>query len=243
MTEVLVVQHTPGGGPGRFGAWLEEEGLDLEVVRAFEGATLPERLHGRALLVLGGGYLPDEDARAPWLPRTRSLVREALDAGSPVLGICLGGQLLAHVAGGVVRGEHGAPEAGSTALSLRADADGDRLFGGLPARLHAIEHHVDAITELPPGARWLAESERCPYQAFRCGEQAWGVQFHPEATPENILRWDPEKLRAQGFDRDELHRAAERDDAEAAPVWRRVASRFSDVVRAGSRVVPAGRPS
>ncbi len=236
MTEVLAVQHIPGGGPGRFGAWLEENGLTMRVARPFEGDVLPERLGGRALLVLGGGYLPDADAQAPWLPRTRALVREALDGGTPVLGVCLGGQLLAQVAGGTVRGEHGAPEAGSTALSLRPEADGDPLFGGLPQQVRAIEHHVDAITELPPGARWLIESERCPYQAFRCGERAWGVQFHPEATAENVARWDPERLRTQGFDQEELLRTARREEAASESVWRRVAARFADVAHAAGRV-------
>lgn len=240
MTEVLAVQHIPGGGPGRFGGWLEEEGLRVRVARPFEGDVLPERLAGRALLVLGGGYLPDADDRAPWLPRTRSLVREALETGAPVLGICLGGQLLAHVAGGSVRGEHGAPEAGSTALSLRPEADGDPLFDGLPPQVRAIEHHVDAITQLPPDAHWLMQSERCPYQAFRCGERAWGVQFHPEATAENVARWDPERLRTQGFDHEELLRTARREEATAEAVWRRVAARFAGVVRAAGRVEVAG---
>jgi GMP synthase-like glutamine amidotransferase len=243
MTEVLAVEHTPGGGPGRFGDWLEEDGLRVRVVRPFDGDVLPERLRDRALLVLGGGYLPDADDRAPWLPRTRSLVGEALEEGTPVLGICLGGQLLAHVAGGTVRGEHGAPEAGSTALSMRAEAEGDPLFGGLPQQVHAIEHHVDAITALPAGARWLMESERCPYQAFRCGERAWGEQVHPEATAENITRWDPERLRAQGFDPEELLRTARREEAAAEAVWRRLAARFADVVHAAGRVETAARPS
>ncbi|HET6635458.1 MAG TPA: type 1 glutamine amidotransferase [Streptomyces sp.] len=243
MTEVLAVQHTPAGGPGRFGDWLQERGLRLEVLRPFDGDVLPERPEDRALLVLGGGYLPDDDARAPWLPRTRALVRAALEHGTPVLGICLGGQLLAHVAGGTVRGEHGAPEAGSTVLSLRPEAAGDPLFGGLPQQVRAIEHHVDAITELPPGARWLMHSERCPYQAFRCGERAWGVQFHPEATAANVARWDQDRLRAQGFDPEELLRTAQREEAASEAVWRQLADRFADVAGAPGRVVDAGRPS
>ncbi|MEE4543313.1 type 1 glutamine amidotransferase [Streptomyces sp. V4-01] len=225
----LVVQNTPGGGPGRWAGWLREAGLALDVVAAYEDpAALPERLTHQALLVLGGGYLPDEDARAPWLARTRDLTRQALDAGVPVFGICLGGQLLAHVAGGEVRGRYGRPEFGSTPLRLRAEAADDPLFGGLPEAPRAMENHVDAIVRLPPGARWLAESERCPHQAFRVdGAPAWGVQFHPEAAADRIQRWDAERLAGYGEDRAVLHRAALADEAASVPTWRRLAHAFA----------------
>ncbi|WP_181765359.1 type 1 glutamine amidotransferase [Streptomyces albidus (ex Kaewkla and Franco 2022)] len=237
----LVVQNTPSGGPGRLGSWLEEHGLTLDVVHAYAGDPLPEKLaRHQALLVMGGGYMPDADDRAPWLARTRELAGQALESGVPALGVCLGGQLLAHVAGGTVRAEHGLPEAGSTALTLRPEASDDLLFRGLPSPLNAIEHRVDAITELPPGARWLARSERCPIQAFRIGEGAWGLQFHPEATARNVEGWDAEKLREQGFNREELIRAAERDEAGSTATWRELARRFAAFV---ARTAPPGPPS
>ncbi|WP_069467501.1 type 1 glutamine amidotransferase, partial [Actinacidiphila rubida] len=194
-----------------------------------EGAALPADLDGHAaLIVLGGGYLPDDDVRAPWLAATRALVGEALATGTPVFGICLGGQMLAQVAGGAVKGSHGAPEFGSTALRLRDAAAGDPLFAGLPGTPTAIENHVDRITELPPGAHWLVESEACPYQAFRLDSApAWGVQFHPETTAERIRHWDPERLAPHGVDRDDLHRAATENEPAAAQVWHTVALRFA----------------
>jgi GMP synthase-like glutamine amidotransferase len=225
----LVVQNTPGGGPGRWAGWLREGGLALDVVAAYrDPAALPERLAHQALVVLGGGYLPDEDDRAPWLAGTRGLVRQALDAQVPVFGICLGGQMLAQVAGGEVRGRHGRPEFGSTPLRLRAEAADDPLFGGLPATPSAIENHVDAIVALPPGAHWLAESERCPYQAFRvAGAPAWGVQFHPEAAAGKIAGWDGERLARYGEDRAVLHRAALAAEPASVPTWRRLALSFA----------------
>lgn len=243
MVHVLVVQNTPSGGPRRLGAWLGEHGLVLDIVHAYDGKPLPENLaHHQGIVVLGGGYMPDADDRAPWLAAARALVGEALKKGVPVLGVCLGAQLLAHVAGGTVRAEHGAPEAGSTPLSLRAEAVGDPLFRGLPTRLNAIEHRVDAITGLPPGALWLAQSERCPVQAFRVGEQAWGVQFHPEATADDIRGWDAEVLARQGFDQDELIRSAERDAPASTAAWYELARRFAAVVRtrAGTGAAPGG---
>lgn len=228
---VLAVQHTPNGGPGRFGTWLAEGGLTVDVVRAYDGAPLPERLSHRALLVLGGDYLPDEDGRAPWLAATRALVAEALETGVPVFGICLGGQLLARVAGGAVAANHGRPEIGSTRLTLRPEAEDDPLFHGLPPHPTAIGNHVDAVTELPPDARWLALSERCPYQAFAVGDRAWGTQFHPEVTAARVRTWRPERLLRHGFDPVEVVRRAEADEPAASEVWRTVALRFAELVK------------
>ncbi|CAM5737654.1 Type 1 glutamine amidotransferase OS=Streptomyces tendae OX=1932 GN=GUR47_05450 PE=4 SV=1 [Streptomyces tendae] len=233
MARLLVVQNHGGGGPGRFGDWLAAHGVTLDVVHAYAGAPLPRRAEHDGVLVLGGGYLPDDDVRAPWLAPTRALVAGAVDRGAPVLGICLGGQLLARVAGGEVRGRHGEPEVGSTPLTLRPEARTDPLFRGLPERVTAVEHHVDAVTALPPGAAWLMTSERCPYQAFRVGERAWGVQFHPEAGAERVRSWDAGRLRARGLDPAELSRRAELDEPAAEAVWREVAGRFAAVV-AGS---------
>ncbi|WP_395570609.1 type 1 glutamine amidotransferase [Streptomyces sp. BK79] len=232
MSRLLVVQNHAGGGPGRFGQWLVAEGLALDVVHAYSGEPLPRRLEHAGVVVLGGGHLPDDDARAPWLAPTRALVAEALERDAPVFGICLGGQLLAQVAGGTVRAGHGEPEFGSTPLGLRPEACGDPLFGGLPERVTAVEHHVDAVTALPPGAVWLMESERCPYQAFRVGERAWGVQFHPEADAHRVGSWDPDRLRARGLDPAELARRALRDEPAAAAVWHEVARRFASVAGA-----------
>ncbi|MEV5607614.1 type 1 glutamine amidotransferase [Streptomyces sp. NPDC052225] len=224
---VLAVQHTPGGGPGRFGDWLREAGRDVHVLRPYDGEALPDSLDGRALLVLGGGYLPDDDERAPWLPSTRRLTREALASGTPFLGICLGGQLLAQVAGGTVRARHGRPEYGSTPITLRPEAGWDALLHGLGETVPAIERHVDAITELPPGAAWLASSEACPHQAFRIGDRAWGVQFHPEADADRIAGWDSAGLAALGVDRDALHARALAAEPAAIAAWSVVAGRFA----------------
>lgn len=226
---ILVVQHTPDGGPRRLATWLEEDGLAVEVVYAVE-QPLPERLTHDAMIVLGGDYLPDEDDRAPWLPRTRALAREALERGVPLLGICLGGQLLAHVAGGRVEAKVTA-EHGSLPITIRSDAAGDPLFAGLPTTVPAVEHHVDAVTALPPGAVWLAATDACPIQAFRVGERAWGTQFHPEISADDIrASWDHAERYAP---------QAVRDEPLSTPVWREVAGRFARVVRSGSPAAPA----
>jgi GMP synthase-like glutamine amidotransferase len=225
----LVVQNTVSGDLGRWAGWLAEGGLGTEVVRAYEpGARVPDELTPyAALVVLGGGFLPDEDERAPWLRPVRALVGQALTDEVPVFGICLGGQMLAQVAGGAVEGRSGEPEFGSTRLALRAEAARDPLFRDLPPRPTAIENHMDRIVRLPAGASWLVSSERCPYQAFRVGGTAWGVQFHPEAAADRLTRWDPARLTPHGLDRGALHHQALADEPESARVWREVALRFA----------------
>nr|WP_078506409.1 type 1 glutamine amidotransferase [Streptomyces sp. SID8379] len=160
----MAVQHTERGGPGRVGDWLREAGLDVRVVRPYAGEALPASLDGRPLLVLGGGYLPDDDARAPWLPATRHLVAQALADGSPMLGICLGGQMLAQVAGGTVAADHGRPELGSTAITLRPEAADDPLLHGL-----------GPVFRLPSAPRRLARALAAP------GTRPSTVQY--EAVP------------------------------------------------------------
>lgn len=230
MRRAVIIQNGAKGGPRRVGDWLRAAGVATDVVTAYDGSPVPP-LHGYdAVVVLGGGFMCDNDVRAPWLPATRALVREALDGGTPVLGICLGGQLLAHVAGGSVTPDAGAPEHGSVPVTIRPEAADDPLFRDLPPTVPAIEHHKDAITTVPPGAVWLASTERCAYQAFRVGATAWGVQFHPEVGPDRLLQWDAGELEVAGLDRDSLHRQAVADDAVAGAIWETVTKRFAGIV-------------
>jgi GMP synthase-like glutamine amidotransferase len=182
---VVVVQHTAGSGPGHLPEWFAENGIDAVVVDA---PNLSEHLaHVEAvdgLVLLGGGLMPDDDERYPFLPRERTLLGEAVAAGVPVLGICLGAQMLALVAGGEVTAKSGETERGSCRVVLLAAAHDDSLFAGLTGYdgLRMRQSHHDSITALPPAAVHLATSERCRVQAFRVGDTAWGVQFHPEAA-------------------------------------------------------------
>jgi GMP synthase-like glutamine amidotransferase len=137
------------------------------------------------------------------------------------------------VAGGTVRAHHGAPESGSVPIHLRADAHSDALFSTLPATTTAIANHVDAITELPPNATWLARNDQCPYQGFRVGDAAWGVQFHPEADAARVRRWDPDQLRAKGFDPEQVYARALADEPASAAAWQAFTQRFANLVTRG----------
>ncbi len=224
---VLAVRNVERSGLGRFHGWWEERGLSVEVVSGEEVPDAPDGFD--AVVLLGGGFLPDDDERAPWLPAERTLARRAVTDGIPLLGICLGAQVLALAEGGTVRGAHGRPERGSCSVSLRGEPD--PLFEGLPGEFRAIQNHRDQITELPPGAVRLAESDACPVQAFRVGERAWGVQFHPEVGADRLGRWNEAALADDGLDLETLRAEAETAEPESSRHARRIADNFADLIR------------
>ncbi|NNG39494.1 type 1 glutamine amidotransferase [Flexivirga sp. ID2601S] len=231
---LTLIRNDADSGPGRLLTWAAAAGVAVRQVRADQGEPVPADADGiDGLVLLGGGLLPDDDAKAPWLADERALVASALRHDVPVLGICLGGQLLAHVGGGRVEGDHGLPERGVTELTLRPEAAGDALLGELAmsratsgAPVIAVESHRDQMTVLPEGAVWLASSARTPHQAFRLGERAWGLQWHPESSAERVAQWDRKTLREQGFDPDEVVRVAQERDEELAQTWGPVFGRF-----------------
>jgi GMP synthase (glutamine-hydrolysing) len=236
---VVVVQHSPRSGAGRLLEWLTDDGVDAVVV---PGADLPEHLTDWAaviggLILLGGPFLPDDDERAPYLPRERALVVDAMATGVPVLGICLGAQVLAHVCGGEVTARSGEGERGSCAIELLPNAADDPLFAGLTRydQLRMIENHQDSITTLPPGAVHLATSDTCRVQAFRVGAAAWGVQFHPEAAAARVAGWDESALAAGGLDRGALAAEAEADAEINTAQARMLVGTFADIVRGAWR--------
>ena len=229
---VLVVRNAERSGLGRFLAWWEEMGLRIVEVRGDAGEPVPADVDGYdGVVLLGGGLLPDDDQKAPWLAAERDLARSAVERGVPLLGVCLGAQLLAAVGGGTVLGEHGRPERGSCAVTLRAESEGDALFAGFPGEIRVIENHRDQITVLPAGAVLLAESDPCPIQAFRLGERAWGVQFHPEVGAERLDRWDEAALAEDGLDLASLRADAESAEPGSAANARRLAANFAALVR------------
>lgn len=130
----------------------------------------------------------NDDQDHPWLADVRELMRNAVDNGVPSLGICLGAQILATATGGIVARGAAGMESGVIEVGARSEAATDELFGSLPWPMLQASMHRDAIIQLPPDAAWLAESSAYPHQAFRVGS-GWGVQFHPEVSPELYRRW------------------------------------------------------
>lgn len=239
VIRVAVVQHTETEHPGHLGDWLPECGLTLEAIHPYAGQPLPAVGAFDGLVVLGGPMGALDDDVAPWLPPTRRLLAEAVLAGVPTLGVCLGGQLLAAATGGSVERGAAGPEIGVCEVALTPAAGGDPVFAGLPQRAAVGQWHYDAITALPPDAELLAASAAYPHQAFRVGVAAWGVQFHPELTGELSALWaaaDAEQLRRQGRDPAALAAEVARRQPELTTTWRPLAERWAEVVTAAHRV-------
>lgn len=226
---ILAVQNSPTSGLGRLGDWLAFAGLKVELMA---GSSMPATLEGyHGVVFLGGGYMPDDDHSLPWLPQERELAGQALRHRIPLLGICLGQQLLAHVGGGEVTASSGQTERGSVAIKLLPAAAEDPLFSPQEDQeLRMIQNHKDSVTALPPEAVLLASSPACPIQAFRLGDCAWGLQFHPEVGPERLRTWDEASLAKQGVDKEALARAAEADGPQNLRQAKLLAQTFAAIV-------------
>lgn len=228
MTRVLVVQPSPQCPPTTLGEWLVAAGAELDVVSP---ATAPLALDEHdAVVCLGGAMGVHDGTEHPWLAGVLTVLADAVRRELPVLGVCLGCQLLAAATGGAVRRAPNGPESGTPVIRLTAEAGGDPLLGPLAERgtVPGIQSHHDEVHALPPGAVRLAWSAKCRNQAFRIGERAWGLQCHIETTPETVLEWasrDPVKVAAAApGELDPAHLATYHVEIER--VWRPVAERF-----------------
>jgi GMP synthase (glutamine-hydrolysing) len=184
---VLVIRHESHEGPGLIGERLVSRGFRLELLDAWR-ETLPEDpAFYAAIVVMGGSMGVYEQDRFPFLSREIALMSEARRHGVPVLGVCLGSQLLAAAAGAKVY-PGGKKEIGWRPVTLTESARKDEIFGGCPQEFMTFHWHGDTF-DLPEGAERLASSGITVNQAFRWGASAWGIQFHPEVTPAMIREW------------------------------------------------------
>src|SRR3954453_21344708 len=196
---VLAIVHQRDAGPGVFAEAIAEAGGRLD------GWTLAERpqapadpLGYDAVFVLGGGMNVDEGERHGWIADEMALLRELLEREVPLLGLCLGGQLLAAAAGAQPR-RASRPEIGWHQVKVTPEGESDPLLGPLAPSFEAFQWHSYEFP-LPPGAVPLAKSDVC-LQACRLGKRAWAIQFHPEVSRVDALHWvadyeaDPDAVR------------------------------------------------
>jgi GMP synthase-like glutamine amidotransferase len=184
---VLVLQHLACEHPGSFSQVIDERGVEAVPVEIDEGEALPDWREFDSVLAMGGPMGAYEEEAHPWLAPEKELLREAADAGKPILGVCLGVQLLASALGAEVTPMDKA-EVGMLPVELTEAGRADPLFDGVPEPLITLQWHGDTF-ELPDGAALLASSPAAPNQAFRAGEAAYGIQFHVEVTPEMVDEW------------------------------------------------------
>jgi GMP synthase (glutamine-hydrolysing) len=185
----LLIQNDPQCPPGTCLEPIIAAGQPYTSFAAYLDQPFPDPAQFAGVIVLGGEMGVHETERFPYLDRVRDFMTRALQAGTPLLGICLGGQLLAQVAGGTVASPSSHGEKGICRVGLTTEGAADPLFTGLPDPFVTFQLHDDSFS-LPPDATLLARSAACPAQAFRLGARAYGVQFHPEVDCAIVGCWE-----------------------------------------------------
>jgi GMP synthase (glutamine-hydrolysing) len=223
---VLVLQHIACEPPGVFEDVLYERGADLHRVELDEGERLPDWREFDAIVAMGGPMSVNDDATLPWLTEEKRAIGQAVRAGTPFWGVCLGVQLLAaSLEARVYPGPE--PEVGLLPVELTDEGRADPVFAGLESRLATLQWHGDTF-DLPQGAVRLARSPAYENQAFRF-ERAYGVQFHLEVSAAMAREW---------ADVPEYVASLERTlGAAGAPAFLAAIEESADEMRAAGRVL------
>ncbi|MBI2712062.1 MAG: type 1 glutamine amidotransferase [Bdellovibrio sp.] len=188
---VLIIVHSPSEQPALFERIFEGQAVRSLVLRPYLGEAFPSPRELSGVVSLGGPMSAYEESEHPWITFECNFLREAFDQNLPILGICLGGQLLAKAMGGHVERAH-QPEMGWHPLEINTAGKEDPIFGPiselLGSEILVYQWHQDTF-HLPEGAVLLAKTAGCPRQAYRIGTRAYGLQFHPEVDAELIDIW------------------------------------------------------
>ena len=201
MKRILVFQHVPYEPLGYLNPQLKQAGFRIRYVNFGREPGARPTLDGYSgLVVLGGPMSVNQTAQFPHLLTEIDVIHGALERGMPVLGICLGAQLMARALGASVR-RSASPEIGWYPVRLTDSGREDPLFSGFGPEEHIFQWHSDTF-DLPQGAIRLASSDVYPNQAFRFGRNAYAFQFHIEVTEQMILEW----LRHEAVDLDRIGR-------------------------------------
>lgn len=180
--EILVLRHEPFEHLGHFGRILTEKNLSF----TYRDLGQPLSLHGYSAVIVMGGPQSANDPDAGLAAEMR-LIAEAIEARLPVLGVCLGAQLIAKTLGARVY-KNEAKEIGWAPVYFTEAAKNDAVLGSFASPTTFFHWHGETF-DLPPGAEWLAYSDLCKHQAFRYGRNVYGLQFHPEIEAAMIVDW------------------------------------------------------
>jgi len=186
MQQILVFRHAPHEGPGYLADFLARHRLAHKLVRIDAGEPVPKSIAGISGLVLMGGPMSVND-RLPWIPPTLALIREAVERDIPVLGHCLGGQLMAKALGGRVT-RNRIKEIGWLPVRVIASPVASEWLDGLAPQFEVFHWHGETFSSLPPGATAILKSRDCRHQAFVLGKHL-AFQCHVEMTPALVRSW------------------------------------------------------
>jgi GMP synthase-like glutamine amidotransferase len=184
MKPVAIFRHSPTEGPGYFSDYLDSRGIPWRLVRVDAGEAVPGDARQFSGLALMGGPMSVNDP-LPWIPPVLDVIRGAMDADIPVIGHCLGGQLMSRACGGVVT-RNPVKEIGWGPVRIEPGPVAERWFGDVREFL-SFHWHGETFT-IPEGADRLASSDWCPNQTFALGKHL-GMQCHVEMTPAMIASW------------------------------------------------------
>jgi GMP synthase (glutamine-hydrolysing) len=238
MSKVTVIQHVEPEGPGTIAEVLRSRNLEVDVIRADRGQSIPESVGDMAALVVMGGPMGVHDTtRYPYLRDVMKLIDGALETHRPVLGVCLGSQLLAATLGADVRAAE-QKEIGWHAVTLSRAADRDALFFGVEKTFRAFHWHGE-VFDLPAGAVLLASSARTPCQAFRWGDHAYGLLFHLEVDAtaiEQMVSTFGHELAQAGVEAQHIAAGSTRHLPALGRIARVVFGRWADAIDTRLRV-------
>jgi len=185
MKPVAIFRHSPTEGPGYFATFLNQHNIPLTLIKIDAGDPVPSDISAYSGLVFMGGPMSVNDD-LPWIAPVLHLIREAVRQDIPVLGHCLGGQLIAKALGGAVT-KNPVKEIGWGEVSIVDQAAARAWFGDAPAKFLSFHWHGETFS-LPPGATRILESSYCANQAYVMGKHL-GMQCHVEMTREMIETW------------------------------------------------------
>ena len=184
--KIELLTHVSFEGPGLIESWADAHQHSLRPVGLYRGEALMPLSEIDLLIIMGGPMSVTQEARYPWLRTEKAHLREALDAGVPALGVCLGAQLLAEALGATVT-RNPEREIGWFPVDRAVSGDPATLHDAFPSRLDVFHWHGETFS-LPDGARHLARSPACENQAFVFNERVVALQFHLEMMPSHIQK-------------------------------------------------------
>jgi GMP synthase (glutamine-hydrolysing) len=179
---IIVFQHSDNGGPGRLGVTLRDHGFSLDIRRPDKpgGKGVPadlDNVHG--VVILGGAMNVTDIDKLPWMQEEAAFIRKAHEARLPIVGICLGGQLIAHALGGQVAPRE-KPMVGFYPVKILTAGQTETILSGIPWEQQQLFSCGQEVTQLPPGATALAGTDKCKVQAYRVGLRTFGFLYHFE---------------------------------------------------------------
>ena len=204
---ILIFEHSDTSRAERLGVTLRDYGHRLHFVRLDQGDDMPRDLDNVDGSVSCGGPQSAYDDSHEWLKPQMELMRQANEIAMPIVGLCLGSQILARALGGKVEMMPDGIEFGWNEVSLTASGREDSIHAGMPWTSLMFHYHRDYVSELPPGARLLASSSQCKVQTWAVGLRTYGFQYHPEVTLQTIETWmreEPEALREANITPEQL---------------------------------------